>query len=143
MKIARAAGPCRKLKKRFGPFSWRCGPHDLRRCSTRVGKRALAREAQIAMRTVNQAHDDPTAVSEDDWKRMVPAAETILARMNVDEENQAKVINWMKRMIAEKGLPWLAEEIGDKSNLVNMILRRRKVPAALVATILEEIRSGD
>jgi len=74
---------------------------------------------------------------------MVPAAETILARMNVDEENQAKVINWMKRMIAEKGLPWLAEEIGDKSNLVNMILRRRKVPAALVATILEEIRSGD
>jgi hypothetical protein len=108
-----------------------------------VPKRALAPEAQIAMRTVNLAYDDLAAVPEDDRRRTVAAAKDILARMKAEEENQASVINWMKRMIAEKGLPWLTEEIGDKSNLVNMILGRRKVPAALVATILQRMKPGD
>jgi hypothetical protein len=95
------------------------------------------------MRTVNQAHDDPSAVSEDDWKRMVPAAQSILARMKIDEENQATAVAWMKQVADEKGIFALDHELGDNPNYVKMMLRQRKVPEALVAKILEKIRSGD
>ena len=100
-----------------------------------VGKRALMREARIAMRTIDAAHKGED-VADEDVKRMVDAAERLTDKLQTLQGETATAIGWLKAKRDEIGLADLAKLLGtDAANLGKMIDGRRKPSRAWLAKI--------
>jgi hypothetical protein len=84
---------------------------------TSVGKRELMREARIAMRTIDAAHEGQN-VADDDLKRMANAAERVTSCKQKREKEQAAAEEWLTTKRYETGLAALANLLGvDAANL--------------------------
>jgi hypothetical protein len=80
----------------------------------------LAMEARIGVRIIRSALRGEV-VAFPNLKRMADGAERILSRQKAAAGDRERAIEWMRRMIAEKGRACLAETLGrDKSNLAKM-----------------------
>jgi hypothetical protein len=98
--------------------------------------RRLAREAGIAVRTIEAVRKDSESVSDADLRRMAEAAHRIDAQKAKSMAEQTAAVNWLAREHAKKGLASLALDLAeDKANLLKVISRKRKPSKALVLKV--------
>lgn len=87
-----------------------------------VGKRGLAREAKIAMRTIYAVHGGSQDVSDAQLRRMADAAERIEKRRREHYQKAAATMTWLKSQSEEIGLVALASSLWvDAANLAKVI----------------------
>jgi hypothetical protein len=100
-----------------------------------VGKRELMREAGIAMRTIDGAHQGQD-VADEDLKRMADAAQQIVSRKQKREDGEAAALTWLLAKRAEMGLTDLSKMLGvDAANLGKVIVGNRRVSRSLQSEV--------
>jgi hypothetical protein len=98
-----------------------------------VGRRELSREAKIAMRTIDAAHNNDPSVKDDQLGRLAEAAKRIRDRREKTVTEEDAVVEWLRRRHEEIGLASLSRELDkDASNLQKVISGKRRPSKALV-----------
>lgn len=97
-----------------------------------VGKRELRREAGIAMRTIDAAHEGRD-VADGNLKRMADGAQRIVSREKRREEEEKVTVAWLKAKQEEMGLTALAETLGvDAANVGKVIEGKRRASGPIL-----------
>lgn len=108
-----------------------------------VGKRELARETKIAIRTIDAIHSSGDVVSDACLRRMASAAERILGRKAVTDDQASNAVKWLKVRTESIGLIALARSLAvDPANLGKVISGKR-CPSPALITAITRARQGD